>query len=1196
MTVTLTVLLPKFGKNSLSHSFPLDAEVSAIAALALETYPDLPKVLEIYTVNDQRQYTLVDPDEPISSLDLKPQQQFIVMPESYDLTFIDSQTAKEHRVRIYNTFTLADVMKNVCVKNQLLEPRFYSVLAGTKELNNDDPITEQAPFVSSVTFQLASAQTIYDFLRMDFLNGAITCSAKDMHFIIASMLHVESGSSKSAARQVFEKDPKAWIPKSFAGDQGIVKSIVKEVLALLKKVKLEKPIQETIDYIMKLQHFGAIVSNGERQLGPIGKAGAKEKVTYSLKFACLQIYKQGGTVLLEQYNLVEMQALGMDGQHIIKFEYDFPERGGRHAVRCRADDAKVLFDAIVDHLRPPKRERGRGSGSRQSTDVEAVTGAIPTYLQSFLALDELPRLELVATVAIASIELIDIASDAVRQFAENPDRREVPAIVQAMVFFVRIVNKEAAAELTATWEEIQGLVGKSGREAKRDMGLRADRFFGILLRTRLLIEGRVNDPSALPVRLVFVELLRGTALLLLTALWIHDRVPCPGLVDSIKASLKPLLASSSDISVYTGDYAPVSDEAKQVIQATAELAKFAARSDREKAPILGLLGRSEKLLKDGLHSVDTYFGQAEPFQLISRLSNQDVCTGSLSDPRAPIKRAQEIVDRLSSDEIGDIASALGDLSSLRTIIVLLLSISQPDVHEQLMGSFNAFVADVERCYATNGAITANSSARRCYVAFDGVLTSMNPAPDLARMLQGYPPEDPRVTGLTPIIAYLDENGPLFNGSPSHINIQRFIGQMSTGDTSALIELAYAIETYVPEEYRQLVATCDRTRDLYPEVDQELDLEKLAFAAENAAKTVSGAAADFRDALRKQEREVVAQYRALSLRLWRILFLFSNFISEESPGSVGFTAFGQCRDAFKILIEEAAYDMRRGRADAPFIDEFTRLVDGVIAAPHDSTALAELGKFFVRHQTRPGFFRAARALSEFNHFVIVLDSNRAAQDLQERLLLGQKFRTTSLMIAALKRRLQTLLGKTELALKTKTTGARREGRLVVDLRRDFHSFLAKWSEELFAIFNQLIVARCTNHAAVQALSVGVDAVEKLFPVVINVEPPAPYLGRSVCGIAFSSMELLTEESTRLNGKAAQSASLAFLAVREFLFNIRRKTAEVEQESSIWKTGIGIVDMYAVIERDNKAMKKQVEFQRAVRRHEWFQHPPIVVPES
>jgi hypothetical protein len=1193
MTITLSLLFPKFGKNSLSRAFPLDAEASVLISFALETYPDLPRSIEIYMANDQRQYNVVQPEDQLISLDLKPQHQFVLMPESYDLNFIDGQTRKKYRFKVYNNFTIAEVMKVICVKNQLLEPRFYSVIAGTKELTDEDPITEQAPFVSSVTFQLASHQAIFDLLVEDFKAGLINCTPKNVQYIISALLYVFNGAYKSSMRAQLETNIKELIPNPFQNDATYVKSTVKGVQDTYKKFKADRPIPSTIEYIMHLQHFGAIVSNGERQFGVIGKASTKDKVTYSLKYGILQVYKQASTNLLETYNLSDMQSIGMEGTHTVKFEYDIPDRGGRHAVRLRAENATVLYETIIDRLRVPKRERGYGSGSRSSAEFEIVSAAIPPYLQTFLSVEELPRSELLATATIAALELLALARDVVKQYADNPDRREAPPVIQVMTTFVQLVNKDTTTEMSMTWEQIQGLAGKSGRDAKRDLATRTDRFVGSLLGQETMIQGRPEERSPLPVREVFVGLVRGAALLLLTALWVNERVQCRELVDGIKSSLGELVVRAGAISLYSGGYRDLCAYSERFVHSATELAKSAARADREKAPILRLLGRSEKLLKDSLATIETYFSKHEPFKLIARISPKELSQTAVSDPRAPIKSAIEIINRLSSGPIEDMNGALDQLASLRTLTVLLLSISQANLHQQLIQSFNAFLGDVESSYSTNGSASSKSSAHRCKVALDGVLSSMNPAPDLLRLLDGYLADDPRVVALRPIIAYLDEHGPLFTGSPSHTDIQRFIGQMSTGDTS---ELAYSIETYVPEELRQLLATCDRTRGLYHEVDQEIPIEQLAIDAGNTAKLVAATAVEVREALRRQELEVVARYRALNLRLWRIMLVFSQFINDESAGSVGHAAFGQCREAFKTLLEESAYDMRRDREFLPFIEEFTGLVDGVIASPYDSKALAGLGKFLVLHQTRPGFFKASRALSEFNHFVIVLDSNRAAHELQERLNLAHKFRITSLMIANLKRRLQTLLGKTELALKTKTASARREGRQIVDLRRDFHSFLTKWIGEIFAIFSQLIVSRCTNQAAIQSLSIGVDAVEKLFPIVVNVEPPTPYLARSVCGITFSSMDLLTEESKKLGGKAAQSAGLAFLAVREFLFNIRRKTAEVEQEDSLWKTGIGIADMCAVIERDNRVIKRQVEFQRSIKKYEWFQHPPIVVPES
>ena len=169
------------------------------------------------------------------------------------------------------------------------------------------------------------------------------------------------------------------------------------------------------------------------------------------------------------------------------------------------------------------------------------------------------------------------------------------------------------------------------------------------------------------------------------------------------------------------------------------------------------------------------------------------------------------------------------------------------------------------------------------------------------------------------------------------------------------------------------------------------------------------------------------------------------------------------------------------------------------------------------------------------------------------------------------------------MKTKVANDRRQP--TVDLRGDYQMFLRKFTDELFIIFSQLVVARCTNQLAIQSLSTGCDAIEKLFPLVMNVEVPAPYLARSVCGIVFSSQETLLSECKAMGGKAAQSAEFAFLAVREFLFNVKRKIAEAERDAMSQKTGIGIWDMYAVIDREKKMMDEHVKFQRSIRKRKW-----------
>lgn len=236
-----------------------------------------------------------------------------------------------------------------------------------------------------------------------------------------------------------------------------------------------------------------------------------------------------------------------------------------------------------------------------------------------------------------------------------------------------------------------------------------------------------------------------------------------------------------------------------------------------------------------------------------------------------------------------------------------------------------------------------------------------------------------------------------------------------------------------------------------------------------------------------------------------------------------------------------------------------------------------------HQTRAGFYKAAKALSEFNHYVLCVDSNRAAEALVNQSLEEMNFRKMSLMVASLRTRFNTLLNKTDLAMKTKVAHDNKHSD--IDLRGDFQMFLKKFTDHLFIIFSQLVVNKSQNQEAIQSLSTGCDAIEKLLPEIMNIEIAAPYLARSVCGIVFSSLEGLLAECKVYGGQAALSGESAFLAVREFLFNVRRKIADSEREKSSDKTGIGIKDMLAVIDRDNKMINEAVQFQQSLRKRKW-----------
>jgi hypothetical protein len=274
------------------------------------------------------------------------------------------------------------------------------------------------------------------------------------------------------------------------------------------------------------------------------------------------IRKQGGTTLLEQYNLTDIQNLAIEATHTVKFEYDIPDHGGCHVVRCRADNASILYDTIIDRLRAPKRDRDRGSGSRASTDAETLSSNVPRYLQVFRALEDLPRPEL-----LAAAEPLDLAGDAVRQFAANPRR------------LCRLCCRSCSSSGRA----------RRGSRYKAPTG----RAGGPLLRSAAHDEdgdrGRRRSPCA-------PSSSTSSALTLLAPHWVHERV------DAIRGATADLLSCSGAIAAYAGSSG---GEARHPCD------------DREKQPILRSVGCAEKLLKDCVAVVEKYFTQHEPFELIS---------------------------------------------------------------------------------------------------------------------------------------------------------------------------------------------------------------------------------------------------------------------------------------------------------------------------------------------------------------------------------------------------------------------------------------------------------------------------------------------------------------------------------------------------------------------------------------------------
>jgi len=230
--------------------------------------------------------------------------------------------------------------------------------------------------------------------------------------------------------------------------------------------------------------------------------------------------------------------------------------------------------------------------------------------------------------------------------------------------------------------------------------------------------------------------------------------------------------------------------------------------------------------------------------------------------------------------------------------------------------------------------------------------------------------------------------------------------------------------------------------MYTEVNKDLNPNDLLEEAQKSAKSTTNSVYDFRKSLRNTEKEAASKYHALNTRLWRIIVVFNQFAEEESPGSIGYQCFMQCKEAFKVLIEEAAYDMKRNRDFLSFIDEFSSRIEKLVSNPRDPSYISGLSSFLMDYQTKPGFYKAAKALSSFNHFVLVADSNKAASELVNQTIEEKRFLECSLNILSLKKRLLTLENKAENSLNQRMYNDLHHSD--IDLREDFYQFIKKFN--------------------------------------------------------------------------------------------------------------------------------------------------------
>lgn len=1215
--ITLRLSFPKTGHEDIIHNFVLNKEAASILEFAISKYPEIPASSQIYMLNSSKKFSYVTPEEILSSLDLQNQHQILILPNEYKIEFIymEGETEKsKYLLDCTNESYVAEKLAYICLKNNLYDPSYYVVSAGNKDLVQDESITEQAPYAKSLIFRLLPQKSLYDVLIREFLDSTLICSLKDKQMIVMYILYINYGPYKASQRQQYDQKIKDSIPKAHKDDSSFQKSLLKSVIDIYKQAKAkEDPTNECIEFIMGLPNFSSIVVNGYRGSVTKKRQVKPTKVTFSLNYSILRVFKFDTVTLLEEYKIADMLSPKMDNPTSFQFDFDNLETKTRTSVQCRIEDQSTIFRTLMERCQSLASNRNAGSSGSHIRGARGVISKglqVPAFILGFNLFTDVPRISLNYTILRATFSIMQVLEPLAEEFSQACEAQKEPprlhGLVKVGTSLLTSFNSKAALKLFKSYEdsrtsfaeyrqacataslptkdkkaakEAQTLVTTKELDFKTVNACFAKESMDILEDLEKILPGSAQ----LDVRPVFVKFIHSSLFLLFLYSWVNESDPCREQIDKLKQKIVSILKVAGSIAAYSSDPKKFLHNISRVVKYSAELVPHIEKVPNPDQKIISdLLELETEELKTQEKAIKKFYKDSPPVTVVPPMDS-DIEQRSPEDPRPLYKESKTLIDSLLNARIDDLTKANEDLSKLRFNLVSLLEMAPQTTHEPLILAFNDFKADIERNYATYGSNNVTPSALRCQKTLDNIFNSLNPADELKQQLKQFPITDPRVVALLPIIAYLSVNGPLYQGSTTQLDIQKFIAQMPMGKTSSLLDLAFSIESAVPEELRKLTDTCDPTKGLYNEVDERMEISDVIMNAKAATKTCGKSAIEVREILRNKERETAKKYRTLNLALWRTVNLFNQIAIEEESESVGNKAFISCRDSFKTLLEESAYDMKRQRKFLPFIDEFTNKVNKVIESPRDSQSLAELGGFLMLYQTRPGFYIASKALAEFNHFVLVTDSNHAAQKLLNDAMKMMIFRKASLMIATLKRRFQTLLAKVDLAMKTKLQTDQK--RSDIDLRADYQTFLIKYTDQLFIIFSQLVVANTTNVEALQKLSTGCDAIERLFPSIMNVEIPAPYLGRSVCGIVFSSMESLHTQCREMGGKVQQSGDEAFLAVREFLFIIRRKIADAEKDKSALKTGIGIADMYAVIDRDNKMINAQAEFQRSIRKRRW-----------
>jgi len=1220
--VTLRLLFPKTSLPEVQFIVSKEKECSAILEYAISIHPNVVHPSsQLFISKEQYIYECISPETKIYDLECQ-NQPILIVPDTHDISVIDTNN-KPNNIKIKNSYILEDIIQYVCIRNKLLDPRFYQIMAKGKELDQKLPLTIQVPFASTINIVIHPPEVLLNIFKDDFINGKMFLSEKDMYFLTASFFILSNGYFKSSmAKSQIENEIKQFIPTSIFDDPSQLKKSAINSIDIYRKIK-EKPNfkEDMCSFIMTLQHFSSIVMNGEWYHGLIGKKQTRDKSTFSLNYASLRVFKQGSTTLWCQYNISEMKSIIQDSPESFKFEYE--EEKGSSSVRILSPNVIEIISLINLRTRPLSSRNSNLIDTSVAKEANIDTIQIPSFVLSYCLFSEIPRAELINASCRVVLRLLEQVVDARSLFITNVTSKKPPnksfyTHMNIACSILRVVDDKIAQTLYSSFDvcrklesdigaslveesstlgRLQQLKSKSSehqkltevfqqcqektsqirnsfQEASSKLIAKQDEVMSMLV-------DKINETPLLCLQPIALLGVRSITLLLFEAYWINEKEQCKNLIDLIKQKLLLTIKDFGNILFFSTMNQQFFNEFSTITNLQKEVSKLINRinnKDIHKDYIKMLDLYSSDNMNNSIKDIESYFIKNPPVLLIEPLK-MPIPKKDHEDIRIYIKRSKIILDQLKEFQ-NSLAESCSSLSKLKVYISTLLGMSAITTHEGLIISYNEVLTDVEKSYVTNGSFLASSSCLRCISLIEAVFQTINPTIEIKQQLTQFPSDDQRIIALNQIVDYLDFNGPLYPGSSTQVDIQRFINQIHLAKASTLSELAFTIESHVPENLRILSQTCDPCKDLYKEIEGDLKVEDLTKNIEELSLQAIRTSSSLRQSIVDYENECNKRYRDLLSRLWKISTIFSQLANEESSESIGNNAFMKCQQCFKTLMNEALYDMKNDREFLPFINQFIEQIEIIICYPRKSSSIVGLVRFLLNHQTRTGFYEAARALSDFNHNLLSIDCVHAANELMNQTTQESSNRTLFLLIAQIKNRYSSIQKRIDLSIRAKLIIDTR--RQYIDLRQDFSSFISMYSENLFGIMSQMVITKSKNHSAVKSLSIGCEAFEKLIPIIMSAESQGPYLIRSTCGILLRSMDKLVSECKIMGGKAQHNCSKALLNIRELFFIVRRKMAICEKEMKARGEGVGISDMLAVIDRENHTIAKETEYQKSVRK--------------